>query len=144
MTFKLGLDIHGVIDHNPDYFIGMAYTNLRCGGEVHIITGISWSEKLVRQLKEFNVLGYEYWTHFFSIDDFLKDKKDFITDELGRRHYDATTWNKVKADYCREHSIDMHIDDSPEYLQYFSTPCMLYDPDPSVPKIRYQAKYIRK
>ena len=149
---KLGLDIHGVIDHNPEYFIWMALQMSvdREEGEndeIHIITGINGSEALYQQLCDLNPYwtgNVPWWTHFFSIDDHLKANHDFVLDELGRRHYDLDTWNKAKSIYCRENGIDMHIDDSPEYLEHFTTPCMLYDPDPSTPKVRYQPKYIRK
>jgi hypothetical protein len=37
---------------------------------------------------------------------------------------DDEPWNKTKAELCREHGIDFHIDDSPHYGKYFSTPYM--------------------
>ena len=36
---KLGLDIHGVIDSNPESFAFMSQSVIANNGEVHIITG---------------------------------------------------------------------------------------------------------
>lgn len=38
---KLGLDIHGVINTMPEFFLADSF--IKNGGEVHIITGGSWT-----------------------------------------------------------------------------------------------------
>ena len=34
---------------------------------------------------------------------------------------DDDIWNQTKAKYCEKHNIDLHIDDSPIYGQYFKS-----------------------
>ena len=66
-TFKLGLDLHGVISDLPETFSFLSQAIVNQGGEVHILTGGSWNDELVEQLKSHGVS----WTHSFSIYDYL-------------------------------------------------------------------------
>lgn len=42
-------------------------------------------------------------------------------------HVEDKLWDSAKARYCKEHGIDIHIDDSTIYKKWFSTPYCLYD-----------------
>lgn len=129
---KLGIDIHGVLDCSPKFFVAQALEVLKRKGEVHIITGIPYSDKLEKELLGYNN-GEKYWTHFFSIESYLlMMNTSYEIDLKGRKAFDANVWDRVKAHYCAERKIDLHFDDSPEYAQYFSTPIMLFMPNPSV------------
>ena len=44
--FKLGLDLHGVIDSIPNEFKFLSNAIVSSGGEVHILTGGSWTDEL--------------------------------------------------------------------------------------------------
>ena len=46
MKFKLGLDLHGVIDALPDSFAFLSNAVISFNGEVHILTGGTWDKKL--------------------------------------------------------------------------------------------------
>lgn len=72
--------------------------------------------------------GKKWWTHEFSVYDHLRGIGAKTNEELGiaSHPFPDETWNKVKAQYCREHNIDLHIDDMQQYLSYFTTPYMLY------------------
>jgi len=123
---KLGLDIHGVIDNKPEYFRKMAADLQYAGWEIHIITGGSLQNGEIE--KELKKMGIVY-THIFSVYDHLSDTKAKTNEELGiasRYPFPDETWNKVKSIYCEKEGIDMHIDDMPEYLEYFTTPYMLH------------------
>ena len=118
---KIGLDIHGVIDREPQFFIAFAKLIRQFGGEVHIITGTPYSEAENLLLSYNNSI--EWWDHFFSIDDYLFEKKTpFEIDKRGGRYYDEAQWNRAKGVYCAEKKIDLHIDDSEIYGEFFSTP----------------------
>lgn len=44
--FKIGLDLHGVIDALPEFFAFLTDSVIKNGGEIHIITGGSWNQDL--------------------------------------------------------------------------------------------------
>mgnify|MGYP000751541977 CR=1 FL=1 len=49
--FKLGLDIHGVVDAMPEFFSFLTDSFVKNGGEVHLITGGHWDENFEKQLE---------------------------------------------------------------------------------------------
>ena len=111
---KLGLDLHGVIDSAPKMFHELTKTLVLAGHEVHILTGpkIGWHLKM----------GIAY-THLFSITDYCESKGIQVEwDEHNNPHVDPYHWDKAKAEYCQEHGIDLHIDDSDAYGYFFKTP----------------------
>lgn len=67
MNYKLGIDVHGVADSMPDFFSFLSESFIKNGGEVHIITGGSWTKELESDLIR---LGIK-WTHYFSVYDYL-------------------------------------------------------------------------
>ncbi len=115
---KIGLDLHGVIDAKPDFFRALTKLFVDNGHEVHIITG-SKAEVEVEKIKE---LGVSY-THIFSITDHhIKAGTPIKWDDKGEPHLDTYHWDKTKAEYCHEHGIDLHFDDSDTYGYFFKTP----------------------
>ena len=122
--FKLGVDIHGVIDAMPEFFAFLTSSFIKNGGEVHIITGGSWTDELESQLKVFGVK----WTHHFSIYDHLVEIGTTSTghvqfpDGTIQNKFSNDVWDKVKGDYCQENNISLHIDDTLIYNNNFSTP----------------------
>ena len=118
---RIGLDLHGVIDRNPQFFVSLAGLIRQHGGEIHIITGSPFSEA-ENELLSYNG-GARWWDYYFSIDDYLFQKNvPHFLDERGGRIYNADAWNRVKGMYCAERGIDLHIDDSEVYREFFSTP----------------------
>jgi len=136
---KLGLDIHGVIDANPDTFAFLSKSIVDSGGEVHIITGGSWSELLKKEVEN---AGIKY-THFFSVYDYLKSTDaipigliQFPNGEI-QDEYERTLWDSIKGKYSSEKGLDLHIDDTINYSKYFTTPFLLYDGKTDVMKISH-------
>ena len=43
-------------------------------------------------------------------------------DDNGKPWLDKNTWNETKGDYCREHGIHLHFDDTDVYNETFTTP----------------------
>ncbi len=119
---KIGMDYHGVINSNPDYFKALSQELSYRGHEVHVITGGPCHE-VSRVLKE---LGFCY-TRLFAILDHYEGTRQVQYDKQGRFHVDDELWNSAKAKYCSSQGIDLHIDDSLVYLQYFTTPYCCYD-----------------
>ena len=134
---KLGLDIHGVIDSNPDSFSFMSHSVISGGGEVHIITGGSWTVELEEQL-----IGYGIkWTSYFSVyDHLLNSGVDSIgniqfPDGTIQKKFDSDLWDTIKGEYCKNNQIDLHIDDTEIYSKYFTTPFLLYKSSEDFDKI---------
>lgn len=136
---KLGLDIHGVIDSNPESFAFMSQSVITGGGEVHIITGGSWTSELEEQLKGYGI----GWTSHFSVYDYLLDSG---IDSIGtiqfpdgtiQKKFDYHLWDTIKAGYCRSNNIDLHIDDTEVYSKYFTTPFLLYKSSEDFEKISH-------
>ena len=123
-TQKLGVDIHGVIDAMPEFFSFLTTTFISGGGEVHIITGGSWDRDLEDQLRAYGVK----WTHSFSIYDHLVESGAPSNGEVQfpdgtiQKKFSNSDWDSVKGEYCREHNISMHIDDTLIYNETFTTP----------------------
>jgi hypothetical protein len=136
---KLGLDIHGVIDSNPESFAFMSQSIISNNGEVHIITGGSWTAELEDQLKDYGIK----WTSHFSVYDYLVDSG---IDSIGtirfpdgtiQKKFDYELWDTIKAGYCRSNEIDLHIDDTEVYSKYFTTPFLLYKSSEDFEKISH-------
>ena len=136
---KLGLDIHGVIDSNPESFSFLSRSVIAGGGEVHIVTGGSWTEELERQIRE---AGVE-WTHYFSVYDYLMESgipsigKIQFPDGTVQEKFDSDLWDTIKGGYCRSKDIELHIDDTEAYARYFTTPFLLYKSSSDFEKISH-------
>jgi hypothetical protein len=129
LKFKIGIDIHGVIDAIPDTFAFLSNAILNAGGEVHILTGGTWDNKLETQLKSFGI----NWTHSFSIYDELLRRNTLIVGKVQfpdgtiQEKFEDGAWDKVKGEYCRDNNINLHIDDTLIYNEHFTTPfCRLW------------------
>ena len=122
--FKLGLDIHGVVDAMPEFFSFLTDYFIKNGGEVHIITGGRWDSEFEKQLNDFGVK----WTHKFSVYDYLKESdaevigKVQFPDGTIQKKFKNEDWDLIKSQYCKENGIDLHIDDTLIYNNFFSTP----------------------
>ncbi len=119
---KIGLDIHGVINSVPKFFSELSQIITNAHGEIHIITGAKF-EKVVDFLEKNNIV----YTHFFSIvEEANKSGHKVEYDENGDPWVDLEFWNRAKAKYCKDKHIDLHIDDSEEYVKHFVTPYAIF------------------
>jgi hypothetical protein len=122
--FKIGVDIHGVIDSLPQLFAFLTDSIIKNDGEVHIITGASWDKNLEDQLNAYGIK----WSHKFSVYDHLLEIGAQTTGEVQfddgtiQKKFSSKDWDKVKGEYCSQHSINLHIDDTLIYNEYFTTP----------------------
>lgn len=115
---RIGIDFHGVINKKPELFAALSQALVAAGHEIHIITGPR-RDKVESHLKQFNIA----YTHFFSIVEFEESKgTEILWNSDGDPFMDMGIWNRAKAEYCKRQNIDLHIDDSAEYGEYFMTP----------------------
>ena len=121
---KFGLDHDGVISAKPEVFAALSSALVAAGHEVHVLTGNRGTPEFIESMM---TQGIEF-THFFSISDFHHKIGTPMTGyETNETRFDERLWNRTKGDYCREHGIDLHIDDSEEYGKHFSTPYCFFD-----------------
>ena len=122
--FKIGLDIHGVADAMPEFFSFLTNSFIAAGGEVHIITGGRWDEEFETMLNNYGIK----WTHKFSVYDYLKETdievigKVKFPDGTIQKKFKNDDWDAVKGWYCKQNDINLHIDDTLIYNNFFSTP----------------------
>lgn len=137
MIKKIGLDIHGVISSNPEFFSQLTKDLISAGWEVHILTGPT-KKKALAEIKDFNIS----YTHFFSIEDYhLEKKTPILYDELGNPWLDSETWDKTKGQYCEENKISLHLDDTGRYKKYFKTDFALYQHGGNNDSIQLKGKH---
>lgn len=136
---KLGLDIHGVLDALPEFFSFLTDSFIKNNAEVHIITGGSW-KNVEESLKKLNIS----YTHSFSVYDHLLKNAETIgdvefPDGTVQKRFNDDVWDKCKSDYCREHNITLHIDDTLAYNEFFTTPfCRLWTHN-NKPKVSHKS-----
>lgn len=114
----LGLDVHGVITKNPKLFASITAELTLHNHEVHILTGVEDGDRIRKELAFFGIS----YTHFFSITSFHKAIGTHIVYKNGDPTQPLIAppkWDKTKADYCRGNKLDIHIDDSDVYGNYF-------------------------
>ena len=119
---KIGLDYHGVIDQKPIYFAKLCHIARKRGHFIYIITGGP-----IVQVKEYLKDSNIEYDFIFAISDYYQALGEFKQTNDGRIEIPDEKWNIAKAIFCSHNKIDIHIDDSQEYLQWFTTPFCLYD-----------------
>lgn len=119
---RIGLDVHGICDTNPEFFSELSRLFVNAGHEVHILTGRRVSDGAIEEIEDLKIS----YTHFFSISDYHQEIGTRMwEDDDGNPWLEGELWDRTKGDYCKKHKIDFHIDDTERYGQYFSTPFML-------------------
>lgn len=134
---KIGLDLHGVISDLPDVFKFLNEAVIAKGGEVHILTG-STLEKAQRELDD---LGFEKGIHYTILFSIVNHHIENGTEITGYHavnknpEFPNEDWDKTKAEYCAKNNINLHIDDSMIYNDYFTTPFARLFTHTNTPKI---------
>jgi hypothetical protein len=122
MGFKLGLDLHGVIDTHPVRYIKLANIILKYSySEVHILSGPPM-EQLMKELQEiankYNQ-GHMFWTHTFSIVEHIKETGvPYNIDDKGHYWCNKVKWDEAKGLYAKEKGLDLIIDNNSDYYPY--------------------------
>lgn len=122
--FKLGIDVHGVIDAIPKEMAFLTEAIISAGGEVHVLTGSTLDAKTYSELEK---SGVKY-THVFSVYDNLvfngkpSHGEIVFPDGVRQLKFSDDDWDRVKGDYCARHRISLHMDDTLAYNDHFLTP----------------------
>ena len=116
----IGIDLHGTIDKDPDYFRSFLKKCLNLNIIVYIISG----PPIFQIKKELDILEFyinKHYNKIISVVDFLKthDVKMW-QDEKGNWWTDENIWWSSKAHICRTFNVDIMIDDKKEYKKYFN------------------------
>lgn len=119
---KIGVDFHNVINRQPEFFKQLFDLAHERGIKVYIISG--GPHDMIADFLASHSMKYDV---LWCIFDYFNARKavTFLAD--GSFYVDDIAWNRAKADYCRQHNIDLQIDDSPIYGKYFTTPYCRYD-----------------
>lgn len=113
---KIGFDIHGVIDQNPELFSKIINKLKGLGYEIHILTGSLINQNLLTELSLYDIA----YDKIFSILEYHKDNDtDMWEDSKGNLWLDEDTWNETKGNYCNKNNIKLHIDDTKIYGNNF-------------------------
>ena len=123
---QIALDIHGVIDTNPEFFSALTHTLANNSHwDVHILTGSRLGDGKIKEYLKSNNIKY---THLFSISDYLKEKgfKELPQSTESNPWFSDEDWNKAKALYCQERKIELCLDDNNAYFEHFKTPIARY------------------
>lgn len=120
--YKIGIDYHGVITADPEFFAHFCAVALAKNCRIYIISG-GYKEDIKIYLSEHQI-PYSY---MWSVVEFFGKRKKVQHFADGSFKVDDHLWNKAKAQFCLKTGIDFHIDDSIVYGQYFKSPFCLYD-----------------
>ncbi|CAG7580685.1 MAG: hypothetical protein SLAVMIC_00521 [uncultured marine phage] len=138
---KIGIDIHGVINVNPDIFSALTKKFKDLGYEIHVLTGPRLNQPYKTRTGNYNSVEEELvrhdiiYDHLFSVLDYnIEQGEDAWEDEKGWWTSDES-WNKTKAEYCQREQIDFHIDDTKIYGKFFTTPFAHLTPPADVRKL---------
>jgi hypothetical protein len=108
----------------PEFFAFLTDSFIKNGAQVHIVTGGRWDPNLETMLNNYGVK----WTHKFSVYDYLKESDAEVIGQVQfpdgtlQKKFKNEDWDRVKGQYCKDMSIDLHIDDTLIYNDFFSTP----------------------
>ena len=119
---KIGLDYHGVIDINKKYFADFCHKAKQRGHLIYIITG-GPKAKVDDSLQKSDI-AYDMC---FAISDYYQAMNKFVQINDGKIIIPDNLWNMAKAEFCRRSQINIHIDDSLKYINWFSTPYCYYN-----------------
>jgi len=121
---KIGIDLHGTLDKDPEGFKKYIKKMTKDGHKVYILTGSSCKDavKEIEKLKiKFNKIK------IISTTDYLiKEGYDWEYDRWNRPSFANSIWWGAKAEIAKKIGLDLHIDDRQEYSEYFETPFILW------------------
>lgn len=118
---KIGLDYHGVIDNNPDYFADVCREAHNRGHLIYVISGAP--KAAITSKLQSSQMPYDF---VFSILDYCLVMGKIEQTATGIMIND-NDWNKAKAEFCKRDNIDLHIDDSTIYCRFFDNRYCLYN-----------------
>ena len=115
---KIGVDVHGVITHNPGGFKRFL-SNQMAKHEVFIVSGPP-EEDVKEELDALGIYEGHHYDQILSVIDYLRyaGHKTW-EDPVGSGHWwaDSKVWWATKSQIARDYQIDVLIDDHDRYSQ---------------------------
>ena len=126
---KIGLDIHGVIDSDPDFFRELTRKLHKEGHMVFVLTGREICNEILQELNSHGI----YYDELFSITSYHKSigtHMSYLNGDKTQPLINPIKWDRTKADYAERVGLDIHFDDSIDYKEYFvgKTQYILFSP----------------
>lgn len=129
---KIGIDIHGVIDKEPDIFSELTREFKKRNYEIHVLTGARIDDNLIEELRSYDIT----YDKLFSILDYHSEiGTKMWEDENGCEWIPQDVWDGTKGYYCLNEGIDFHIDDTKIYGKWFKTPFGHLTPYDKYPRV---------
>jgi len=116
---RISLDVHGVIDKRPDFFAWLTRELVKENWKVFITTGQKMGIDLIRELDGYRVVYH----HVMSVTTYHQLRGTPMWYKNGdptQPMMAGVLWDSTKAYLCKKASIDLHIDDSDVYGEYFT------------------------
>ena len=117
----IGLDVHGVITSAPETFRRFCiWAREKVGAKVYIISGPPKHE-VVEEITRLGFIEGVHYDKVFSVVDYLRATcVDMWQDKKGTWWAEDDNWWSSKAIICKTEGVDIHIDDSLNYGDYFN------------------------
>jgi hypothetical protein len=120
MIERIGIDLHGVIDSDLEFFKDLLETVYnRTFITIFIISGPP-TDQIRTELDKFGLKEGRHYHHVASVVDFLKARQV----HMWKDHKDTwwasdEDWWGAKAAICKKLNVDVMIDDKEGYKEYF-------------------------
>lgn len=125
---RIGIDVHGVIDTDPERFKRMMkgfrkplthFENMKLelppSNKVIVVSGPP-ADQICQELNDLGLRKDEHFDEVVSVVDFLKERNAKMwLDEKGTWWTDDRTWWSSKGRICKAKGIDVLIDDQIRY-----------------------------
>ena len=118
--FRLGLDMHGVVDAAPEFFSTLSERLLKDGHKVHIVTGREDTKELQDEITACGM--QDRYSSILSITSYQKQLGTpvcYLDGDPTQPMMDPQLWNQSKSILCATAGIDIMIDDSVLYEPSF-------------------------
>jgi len=116
---NIGIDIHGVIDKDPEKWKLAMKMYKHYGINVYIISGPS-VEQCIDELEKLGFYLFDDYQRIYSIIDTLEEMNDpdRYLDENGHIWTKKETWDSIKGLLCYQNNIKFMYDDTLDYKKY--------------------------
>ncbi len=113
---KIGFDVHGTIDKNPEVFKPMMKALLKVNHEICIISGPP-KDQILKELKKLGLIENYHYRKIYSVVDFLLKYSDakMIQDEKGHWWCEDYYWWESKGEICNYYNVEVIYDNEIKY-----------------------------
>ena len=116
---RIGVDLHGVLDKNPEMSRLILKALMDAGHAIFVISGPP-SFEIIKSLKDLGLKLQTHYTSWFSIVDFLQRRNvEMWKDDKDTWWANDKDWWSSKAEMAKILELDVMIDNSEEYAEYF-------------------------